>query len=80
MSDGFSEGILYGGTLTGDITLPADTGLNITAIDANKWANFVISTGGEPVLTITAEGELIFRDASEAAEALLREWNRLRGQ
>ena len=31
------------------------------------------------VLRITPEGELIFANASAAAEALMREWDRLRG-
>lgn len=94
MSDqSFSEGILYGGCLEGidltgrpdltgaAITMPSIQS-GITAISANsimRATSWVFrGVNEEPVLTITAEGELIFRDATEAAQALKEAWERLR--
>jgi hypothetical protein len=45
-------------------------------------SSFVFHSGvpnGKPVLTIHPDGRLEFADASEAAAALMREWNRMRG-
>lgn len=72
MSDqGFSEGILYGGN-------PATL---VTAIDQRTLpVTFTFQSAGKPVLTITPEGELIFENVTEAAQALLAEWNRLTGR
>jgi hypothetical protein len=50
-----------------------------TIMRATSWV-FRGGVGVEPVLTITADGELIFRDATEAAQALLAEWNRITGR
>jgi hypothetical protein len=93
MSDGASESVLYGaGSIDwSDPRLTAAApGVPIGAIYTGQitasninWdqiASFVIHTGGKEVLRITPAGELIFADASEAAEALLREWKRMRGE
>jgi formylmethanofuran dehydrogenase subunit E len=93
MSDqGFSEGVLYGGFPEGDLTGRPDlTGaavlgpvtigncqISASNIDWGKHADFVFHGGGKEVLRITAKGELIFADATEAAMALKEAWERLR--
>jgi hypothetical protein len=62
----------------GNFTMPVEG--TITVLDPTKVANLVFHGGGKEVLRITPEGELIFANPSEAAEALLREWKRLRGE
>ena len=46
---------------------------------ANPKFSLVFGGEGHEVLRITPEGDLIFANASAAAEALMQEWNRLRG-
>lgn len=57
------------------------TGSAITASDLRAASSLVFVTGPspEPVLTITPDGELHFRDATDAAQAIRREWDRIRG-
>lgn len=70
------------------ITPPEFTDVSISCSPENIiWgridptpSKFVFQGNGKPVLTITREGELIFEDVTEAAQALMTEWKRMMGQ
>jgi hypothetical protein len=73
--------------LPADIASPEDRGavrpdmVSTGAFTFSDWSNLsiVFHSRGKEVLRITPEGELVFSDATEAAAALHREWDRIRG-